>query len=151
MSASAQFERGTDGPRVILAGVDGSPTSLRAVSYAAGLARRQRARLVVVFVVAPTPAMVGWVPNGEQVAGEAAAEVAEGIRRELQQGASTLGIEIDYRTVHGDPVAELTRTADEVLADAVVVGASEQAGHRVIGSVAVRLVKAGHWPVTVVP
>ncbi|CAM5274783.1 universal stress protein A [Streptomyces purpurascens] len=36
-------------------------------------------------------------------------------------------------------------------ADAVVVGASEQAGHRIVGSVAVRLVKAGRWPVTVVP
>jgi nucleotide-binding universal stress UspA family protein len=151
VSSPARFERGTDGPRVILAGVDGSPTSLRAAAYAAGLARRQRSRLVVVFVLAPTPAMVGWVPNGEQVAADASAEVDEGIRREVQQGADALGIEIEYRTVHGDPVTELTHIADAVLADAVVVGASEQAGHRVIGSVAVRLVKAGHWPVTVVP
>lgn len=43
------------------------------------------------------------------------------------------------------------KAADELRADAVVVGASEQAGHRIIGSVAVRLVKAGRWPVTVVP
>jgi nucleotide-binding universal stress UspA family protein len=48
-------------------------------------------------------------------------------------------------------VGELSRIADRVLADAVVVGASEQAGHRVIGSVAVRLVRMGRWPVTVVP
>ncbi|MEU7604012.1 universal stress protein, partial [Streptomyces sp. NPDC041003] len=26
-----------------------------------------------------------------------------------------------------------------------------QAGHRIVGSVAIRLVKAGRWPVTVVP
>ena len=51
----------------------------------------------------------------------------------------------------GDPYTELRRVADEVRADAVIVGASMQAGHRWIGSLAVRLVKAGRWPVTVVP
>ncbi|WP_411074874.1 universal stress protein [Streptomyces sp. cmx-4-7] len=65
-----RFERGTDGPKVIMAGVDGPASSLRAAAYAA---------------------------------------------------------------------------------DAVVVGASESAGHRFVGSVAVRLVKAGRRPVTVVP
>ena len=45
------FERGTDGPRVIVVAVDGSTTSMRAAFYAAGLARRQSAELVVVFVV----------------------------------------------------------------------------------------------------
>ncbi len=38
-----------------------------------------------------------------------------------------------------------------ILAGVDVVGASEQAGHRLIGSVASRLVRAGRWPVTVVP
>ncbi len=40
-----------------------------------------------------------------------------------------------------------TTVADEVHADAIVVGASEQR----IGSLAVRLVRDGRWPVTVVP
>ena len=70
---------------------------------------------------------------------------------ELAPAAERLGIEIEYRTVSGDPVTELSRIADALPADAVLVGASEQAGHRVIGSVAVRLVRMGHWPVTVVP
>jgi nucleotide-binding universal stress UspA family protein len=145
-----RFERGTDGPRVVLVGVDGSPTSLRAAAYAAGLARRQGSRLVVVFVVAPA-AVAGWSPYAGPAIAGAAEEVDAELRREVQAGAHQLGIRVEYRTLHGDPVAELTRVADEVLADAVVVGASEQAGHRVVGSVAVRLVKAGHWPVTVVP
>ena len=46
----AAFELGTDGPKVILVGIDDSVTSLRAGAYAAGLARRQGARLVCVYV-----------------------------------------------------------------------------------------------------
>jgi nucleotide-binding universal stress UspA family protein len=132
-------------------GVDGSPTSLRAAAYAAGLARRQRSRLVAVFVAEAAPPMAGWVPSAAVVARDAAAQVDAELRRELAPAVERLGIEVDYRSVHGDPVAELSRIADQVLADAVLVGASEQAGHRVIGSVAVRLVRMGRWPVTVVP
>jgi nucleotide-binding universal stress UspA family protein len=44
-----------------------------------------------------------------------------------------------------------SRVAKEICADAIVVGASTKAGHRLIGSLAVRLVRAGKWPVTVVP
>jgi nucleotide-binding universal stress UspA family protein len=52
---------------------------------------------------------------------------------------------------HGDPYHEITRVAMETRADAIVVGASLKAGHRLMGSLAVRLVRAGKWPVTVVP
>jgi nucleotide-binding universal stress UspA family protein len=151
VTGPGQFERGTDGPRVILVGVDGSPTSMRAAAYAAGLARRQRSRLVAVFVTEAAPAMAGWVPSAGVVARDAAAQVDAELRRELAPAAERLGIEVEYRSVGGDPVAVLSRIADELPADAVLVGASEQAGHRVIGSVAVRLVRIGRWPVTVVP
>ncbi len=77
-------ESGTDGPSLILAGVDGSRTSLRAAAYAGGL-------------------------------------------------------------------AELTKIAGQAHAGVVVVGASEHLGHRVVGSLAARLVRAGKWPVIVVP
>jgi nucleotide-binding universal stress UspA family protein len=45
----------------------------------------------------------------------------------------------------------LTRLAEQVRAELLVVGASESAGHRIAGSLAVRLIRAGRWPVTVVP
>ncbi|MDT4905845.1 MAG: hypothetical protein QOH52_3861, partial [Pseudonocardiales bacterium] len=50
------FELGTDGPTRILVGVDGTETSMRAGAYAAGLARRQGARLIALYVV-PTAAI----------------------------------------------------------------------------------------------
>jgi nucleotide-binding universal stress UspA family protein len=73
------------------------------------------------------------------------------MRRRAHEYAAVLGVEITFMTAVGDPFNELRRIADEVRADAVVVGASAKAGHRFIGSLAVRLVKAGRWPVTVVP
>lgn len=145
------FERGTDGPKVIMVGVDGSPPSLRAASYAAGLARRQHSRLVVVHVKTGFPSMAGLVPGSAAVAAEAATEVSDELAAAVAAGAEHLGMPVEFHSVSGDPVAELTRMADTLLADAVVVGASEQAGHRLVGSIAVRLVRSGRWPVTVVP
>jgi nucleotide-binding universal stress UspA family protein len=149
-SGPTGFELGTDGPRVILVGVDGSPTSLRAAAYAAGLARRQDARLVVAYV--PTsPALAGLAPATAGYLDESHAEMAEALGEQIAEGARYVGISADYHWRRGDPFTELTRIAEEVRADAVVVGASARTGHRLVGSLAVRLVRAGRWPVTVVP
>ena len=56
-----------------------------------------------------------------------------------------------FVTARGDAFHEIARVAQETRADAIVVGASLKAGHRLLGSLAVRLVRAGKWPVTVVP
>ncbi|MCX4539998.1 universal stress protein [Streptomyces sp. NBC_01565] len=145
------FERGTDGPKVILAGIDGSESSLRAAAYAAGLARRQNALLALVYV---QPVMAAGASLGAPVS-EATEEIAAGIVTEIREAAERLkgifDVRWEFHTFRGDPYAGLVSAAEELTADAVVVGASEQAGHRIVGSVAVRLVKAGRWPVTVVP
>jgi nucleotide-binding universal stress UspA family protein len=65
--------------------------------------------------------------------------------------AQDLGISVRFIAAHGDAYREIKRIADEERVDAIVVGASAQAGHKLIGSLAVRLVRAGRWPVTVVP
>ncbi|WP_371675547.1 universal stress protein [Streptomyces sp. NBC_01276] len=145
------FERGTDGPKVILAGIDGSESSLRAAAYAAGLARRQNALLALVYV---QPVMAAGASLGVPV-GETTGEIAEGIIAEVRASAERLKgifeVRWQFHTFRGDPYQGLMGAAEELKADAVVVGASERAGHRIVGSVAVRLVKAGRWPVTVVP
>jgi nucleotide-binding universal stress UspA family protein len=148
------FELGTDGPMVILVGVDDSVTSLRAGAYAAGLARRQGARLVVVYVEQPSAMYSAAAGAGAGAIAEqerAFTETAADLRRRLEEGAVERGVPITFVVAAGDPFHELRRVADEVRADAVVVGASTSAGHRFVGSLAVRLVKAGRWPVTVVP
>ncbi|MGW2030725.1 MULTISPECIES: universal stress protein [Streptomyces] len=150
-SHAHRFERGTDGPKVILVGVDGSDSSMRAAAYAAGLARRQRALLAVVYV---QPVLAAGAALGVPVA-ETTDEIAEDLVAQIRDAAErlkgTFEVRWEFHTFRGDPYNGLVKAADELKADAVVVGASEQAGHRIIGSVAVRLVKTGRWPVTVVP
>ena len=83
--------------------------------------------------------------------GEALQETAADLRRRAEEYAGMLGVSVTFIATRGDPYTELRRVADEVRANAVIVGASAKAGHRWVGSLAVRLVKAGRWPVTVVP
>ncbi len=147
------FELGTDGPKVIVVGVDDSTTSIRAGWYAAGLARRQRARLVGVFV-SPIASFGSAGPGGASLAvarDEAFRATAEGMRERAEAFGEELGISVTFVAARGDPFSEICRVAEEVRADAIVVGASAHAGHRFVGSLAVRLVRAGKWPVTVVP
>ncbi|MEV6170758.1 universal stress protein [Streptomyces sp. NPDC051954] len=150
-SHSQGFERGTDGPKVIVVGVDGSDSSWRAASYAGGLARRQHALLAIVYV---QPVMSAGAALGAPVA-ETTDEIAEDLVAEIRDATERMKgifhVRWEFHTFRGDPFNGLVKAADELKADAVVVGASEQAGHRIIGSVAIRLVKAGRWPVTVVP
>lgn len=145
-----RFELGTDGPMVLVVGVDGSTTSLRAGSYAAGLARRQGAHLVVVYV-SRRGGMAGMAPGGVALMQQAEEEYVAELRGQLEERAAELELSVTFRVESGDPFAAIVRVADEVAADGVVVGASQQAGHRFVGSIAVRLAKSGRWPVTVVP
>lgn len=143
-------EFGRDGPSLILVGVDGSRTSLRAAAYAAGLARRQGSRLLAVYVSRISPS-VGMAPGGAAAMRDTFGQVASDLEQLMLSRVAETGIAAEFRSVYGDPLFELTRIAAETHADAVVVGASEHVGHRVVGSLATRLVRAGKWPVIVVP
>jgi nucleotide-binding universal stress UspA family protein len=145
------YELGTDGPGQILVGVDGSKSSFHAGSYAAGLARRQSATLVVLYVapqfrlsyaVAATAGVA--IPDDKDTFGDHLEQL-------VRQRAEEISLTITFVQRRGDPYDELVAVAQELRVDAIVVGASRRAGHRVMGSLAGRLVKNAHWPVTVVP
>lgn len=143
------FELGTDGPSRILVAIDNSDASLRAGAYAAGLARRQGSRIVCLFVGEISP-LVSALPSATGATIEMNHAIAEQIRATVIEQAPRLGLDVTFVETSGDPFTEIARVADEFRVDAVVVGASS-GGHRRVGSVAARLVKAARWPVTVVP
>jgi nucleotide-binding universal stress UspA family protein len=98
--------------------------------------------------------MVAASPAGPSVIvaqARAQDEIADALRARADQVGQELGLSVTFIKAYGDPYSEISRVADETRADAIVVGASTKAGHRLIGSLAVRLVRAGKWPVTVVP
>jgi nucleotide-binding universal stress UspA family protein len=150
VSATSAFELGTDGPSVILVGVDDTVTSSRAASYAAGLARRQGSRLIALYVVT-VPVVPATAPGVLAAEMEARDEIAVSLRKRIEEAVGELGISATFMVAQGDPYTEIKKVAAQTRADAIVVGASAQAGHRIVGSLAVRLVRAGKWPVTVVP
>jgi nucleotide-binding universal stress UspA family protein len=138
------------GAPILLVGIDGSETSLRAGAYAGGLAMRQHARLVCLYVrtysvsvgvgIAAVPALAS---AHDDVAGE--------LREMVETQSVRMGVSAQFVEREGSPFAEIVRLADELPADAVIVGASTKAGHRFVGSLAVHLVRLSKWPITVVP
>jgi nucleotide-binding universal stress UspA family protein len=148
------FELGTDGPGSIVVGVDGSPTSLRAVAYAAGLARRQRTRLIAVYARTSPAALLTLADHSGMATGavlQMQDELEAQLRSEMTKQAAVWGVDARLLVRRGDPLSVLIDIATETRADAVIVGASAGVGHRIAGSLAVRLVRCGRWPVTVVP
>ena len=148
------FELGTDGPIALVVGVDGSATSLRAAAYAAGLARRQHTKLVIVYARRHPPVLVSLGDQSGIAIREmltAQDEVERQLREALLTQAALWRLDAHLVVRDGDPLTVLSEVAKEVRADAVIVGSSTSMGHRIAGSLAVRLVRAARWPVTVVP
>ncbi|MEU4242635.1 universal stress protein [Actinoplanes sp. NPDC026619] len=143
-----------DGPRAIVVGVDGSTSSMRAGAYAVGLARRQRCRLVAVYVRGlPSPLLPLADTGGSATATIIATQdtVERELRSTFERQVPLLNIDASLVIRTGEPYTELLEVAKQVRADAVIVGQSTQTLHRIAGSLGIKLVRCGRWPVTVVP
>lgn len=141
-----------DGGGVVLVAIDGSTTSLRAEAWAANLARRQGSRLLCLFVETHPAYAEAALSTGAAIPVDfGQSELAKEIFQEIRVDATARQMHPEFLLRSGDPATEIERAADEFKVDAVVVGASTKARHRLIGSVARRLVHTARWPVTVVP
>lgn len=137
--------------RAILAGIDGTDTAMRAAAFAFGMARRQDSRLIVVFVACPSPLVPLRPAVATLLEHDTATHLYAELRDQMRTAAEELAVPVTVVRAFGDPYTTLRDTADRCHADTVVVGASQKAGHRFAGSVATKLIRAGHWPVLVVP
>lgn len=129
------------GPAVVVAGFDGSGGGANALAYAAGLAERARATLVVVWVD-PLASPDGMPPPRTGI-DLVAAEIEAAI------GGSRCRVEIVV--CGGDPATVIEDTAASVRADVVVVGRARRRLAHPLGSVPARLVRRANRPVLVVP
>jgi nucleotide-binding universal stress UspA family protein len=139
------------GSPVIVVGMDGSPASWDAFSWAAGEAVRAGASLIAVYVtpVVESVAAVGAYFDyaaAEQARQEIAAELAG----EATQRARELGVPLRFVRELGDAAHVLTSVARSAGADLVVVGKSAKMWHHVAGSLGRRLVCHHDAPVVVV-
>ncbi len=136
---------------LIIVGFDLSPSSEHALAYAAGLAVRMRARLLVTYVT--TFGALGGLsafeaPSLDTVRVEqsdAVRELAEEILCDLPAASWDLLVAI------GETAGVLERLAVERDADVIVVGRSRAPARHILGSVPARLVRHAACPITVVP
>ncbi|SDP14673.1 Nucleotide-binding universal stress protein, UspA family [Actinopolyspora xinjiangensis] len=143
------FEIGKDGLGGIVVGLDGSPASFHAAAWAAGLARRERARLVLVYVEA-VGGVAYWSPMGVAVASEAAEGLVEDLKQEIVNHLKWVDIDWDFVHHRGDPAVGLEQVAEQYRADLIVVGRSRRRGG-LLGTVPATLVVEAVRPVVVVP
>lgn len=137
----------------VVVGVDGSPWSGQALSYAAEEASRRSAPLVVVrawtLTTAPRPkdCPVGFVPSLLEYEGAVRDAVEEQVAKTLGEDH---GLQLLIRPVHGRAVPAVIEASKQ--ASLVVLGARGSGGFRglLLGSVTEQVMRHAHSPVTVV-
>jgi DNA-binding MarR family transcriptional regulator/nucleotide-binding universal stress UspA family protein len=133
---------------VIVVGLDGSPASWDAFSWATGEAVRDNGRLIAVH--ATSVAEPFGVPFDYAAAEQARQEIARQLAGEAAQWATDAGVPLSFVREPGDVIRALTNVARSAGADLVVVGRSAKMLHHLAGSAGRRLVSRRDAPVTVV-
>jgi nucleotide-binding universal stress UspA family protein len=141
-----------NGARIVV-GIDGSPGSLHALSWAGREARLRNATLEVVAAwTYPTPVLlVPVAPDPPQVK-TLRKDARDMIETALKKvGDDVDGVDVDRRVVEGDTSAALIDRAKG--ADLLVVGSRGLGGFRglLLGSVSQQCVQHATSPVVVVP
>ena len=144
-------DRNDVAPPVIVVGLDGSPSSWDAFSWAAGEAARSNGSVVAVNVTPFTEAAAAFgVPFDYAGVEQTRQEVADELKREATRRANELGVALSFVTEHGDATHWLTDVARRLHANLVVVGRSAKVLHHLAGSLSHRLTSRNDAPVVVV-
>jgi len=148
-SGHAGFEIGKDGLGTIVLGYDGTPPSVHAAAWAAGLARREHGKLLLVYVETLTgPAH--WTAMSSAAAIEAGAEFVQELMAEAGPQLTERGIDWEILRGQGEPAAVLEAVAEQRRADCIVVGRSRHRGG-LLGTVPKSLLAHASRPIVVVP
>jgi nucleotide-binding universal stress UspA family protein len=139
--------------RLILSPVDFSQTSQRAFETALDLAARLNAEVRVMHVY-QLPASA--LPEGVwQTPNDLEATVEEALQKRLDEfveQSAAKGITVSTGLCEGVPYVEITRAAQELGADMIVIGTHGRTGlaHLMLGSVAERVLRTSDIPVLTV-
>ena len=139
----------------LLVAVDFSDPTDRILQVATGLATRLGASVWVVHAAEPEPDFVGYDAGPEVVRGQVAREYSEE-HRQLQARTEQMreaGVDATAMLVRGPTVEALIAMAEKQESDLIVVGSHGKGmmAELLMGSVSQGLIRAGRWPVTVVP
>lgn len=148
------FELGSDGPRLVVVGVDGSDVSFRAAAYAMGMARRHGSELIAVQVESEVPAtayLATAAPEFLPAIYASQEDIQQKLADQITADCRTWSVRCSLIHRHGDPADQLADVADRAHADMVVVGASTSIAHRLSGSLPRRLSRRRRWVLTIVP
>jgi nucleotide-binding universal stress UspA family protein len=136
---------------VLVVGLDGSPSSWDAFSWAAGVAARANGRVVAVYVMPwPDPAAAFGAPYDYDALDRARREIARDLTDEAAQRARDLGVSVSLVGARGDARRALADEARAVHAELIVVGKSAKWLHHLGGSLSHRLTCRNDAPVVVV-
>ncbi|NJP66435.1 universal stress protein [Streptomyces spiramenti] len=134
----------------VVVGFDGSNSSERALSYAAGMAHRSGSGLIIVHVAnrLPTTVWAGCEPPALVDVPDHRTEVLG-----LELACADHLSEVPWVLLErgGDICHELEEVGREYAADAIVVGSTHGLLGRVFGTVSGRLVRRAERPVIVIP
>lgn len=136
----------------ILVGFDGSEPALRALDFAATVAKRLDARLSVVYVVEPFVFPADLAPQAIVDLTERHREYAEKLLEGAVARLSADGLQVERLVEVGSPAAELVRLAADPEVSLLVVGTSGRglSARLLLGSVANRVLHHCEKPVLIV-
>lgn len=136
--------------RTILAPVDFSESSIKALEYALEMAKALGAKVQIlhVYPLLSYALQDDVIPDDPRFVADLEAELEKQLA-DLESRYEPRGVPLETKLVPGVPYAEILRVAGEIPADVIVIGTHGRTGLRrvLLGSVAERVVRGAEIPV----